>query len=63
MVYYKPTTEQTASPATTLPTTEEMNTTVVNAQPAQATTMKMEQQDAKRLRGGCGVSANLCVRC
>lgn len=51
MVYYKPSTEQTA-PAATTQTETEMTTT----QPAQNATMKMEQQDAKRLRGGCGVS-------
>lgn len=58
MVYYKPSTEQTAPAQHTTETQVEMDPSsgVVNSQPAQAATMKMEQQEARRLRGGCGVS-------
>ncbi|KAG8999019.1 hypothetical protein FRB94_006487 [Tulasnella sp. JGI-2019a] len=59
MVYYKPSTEQTAASATA-PQSEEMSANVVNAQPVQAATMKMEQQEASRLRGGCGCDIGCC---
>lgn len=61
MPYYQPTTEraqavEAPSNSTTTPAP------VVNAQPAQAATMNMEEQEAKRLRGGCGVSSHLRCR-
>jgi len=61
MVYYKPSTEQTAQAAVAEPQVDMApNASVVNAQPAQAATMKMEQQEASRLRGGCGCDVGCC---
>ncbi|KAG8868671.1 hypothetical protein FRB97_002075, partial [Tulasnella sp. 331] len=53
MFYYKPSTHKTA-PAQQTQVEMDSTSTVVNSQPAQAATMKMEHQEAKRLRGGCG---------
>ncbi|KAG8869173.1 hypothetical protein FRB98_002789, partial [Tulasnella sp. 332] len=54
MLYYKPSTGQTSSRAAVAEPTQNADASVVNAQPAQAATMKMEQTEANRLRGGCG---------
>lgn len=58
MVYYKPSTEQSTAARAVEPelTEVQMDSTVVNAQPAQGASMTTEPQEAKRIRGGCGVS-------